>query len=81
MYGVCVCVNQFLFISHNSERSIPFKLKPFIALLPVLMYEYQSHHVFGCLPSISCNIATFPFRPSRNLLISVSNVFWSVKKQ
>lgn len=36
---MCVCVwlccDQFLFVtSHNSERAIPFKLKPFIALLP-----------------------------------------------
>lgn len=37
MYTVCVYVSdQLLFVtSHNSERAIPFKLKPFIALVPV----------------------------------------------
>ena len=42
MYTVYVC-DQFLFVtSHSSERAIPFKSNPFIALPPISMTSIQS---------------------------------------
>ena len=37
---MCVFVQFFLVTDHNSERFIPFKLKPFIASLPVMVVDY-----------------------------------------
>ena len=57
MCTVYVC-DQFLFVtSHSSERAIPFKLNPFIALLPI--------NVTSSCHSLGFSMLTFHFMQYR----------------
>lgn len=75
MYNVCMCVCIIFCLS------LPITLTdPFLSSQTPSMPQYlcvsitQLSIMFDQLPSISCNTATFPFKPSRNLFISLSSV-------
>lgn len=74
-----MCVINFclllpIVLNEPSPSSQILSLPYHLSVWPVVV----NHLVFPCLPSISCNIVTFRFNPSRNLSISVFNAFWSV---